>query len=110
MELIMDAPVSQEVPVSAMAASDEIVLVTGNSTYRVLVEDPAERRGLLRGGRTAVGQTAYFCGILEGAASFRSSTLRAGSRALFLVQEPTCCRRFLTSKLVEVHVIRSRER
>ena len=89
------------------------MLVTDHSTYRFTLHDPVERRGFLRGGRVTVGQTAYFCGTLDGPASFRPSTIRPGARALFLVEEGadrTNCRRFLTSKLIEVRVIRSQER
>jgi hypothetical protein len=111
MELIMDVHPSPEVPVSAMAASDEIVFVTDHNIYRFVVEDPAERRGLLRGGGVSAGQIAYFCGALDGEASFRPSAIRAGARALFLVEEAAYCRRFLTSRVREVRIIkRSQER
>ena len=106
MELIMDAHASSEVAVSAMAASDEIVLVTDHNTYRFVVEDPIERRGLLRGGGVAASQTAYFCGTLDGEASFRASAIRPGARALFLVEEAAYCRRFLTSRVREVRLIK----
>ena len=108
MELIMDAYGSHEVAVSAMVASDEIILVTGRSSYSFVLEDPAERRGLLRGG-SATGQTAYFCGTLDGPASFHASGIRPGARALFLVDDGAsgiACRRFLTSTVREVHIIK----
>ena len=113
MELSMDVHTAREVAVGSIAPSDEIVLVTGQSTYRFVLQDAAERRGLLHGGKTATGQTAYFCGTLDGPASFRPSTIRPGARALFLLEEGSDraqCRRFLTSKLVEVRVIRRHER
>ena len=96
-----------EVALEGLAAHDEIVLVTAHNTYRFVVEDPSESRGLLRGARLPAHRTAFLCGVYDGPASFRVGRLVPGGRALFVVEEGPSSegfRRLVTSSLVDVRV------
>jgi hypothetical protein len=97
-----------ELTLGALAARDEIVFVTDHNTYRFVVEDPGRGRGVLRGGRVPLDQTAFFCGVFDRPYSFLPATLLAGTRALFVIEEAdrASFRRILTSNLLDVRVVR----
>ena len=102
----MTVDAAPEVTLDALASRDEVVLVTTHNTYRFVVEEPGESRGLLRGGRLPADRTAFLCGVYDGPASFRVGRLVPGGRALFVVEEGHASgyRRLVTSSLVDVWV------
>jgi hypothetical protein len=93
--------------------SDNILILTANSTYRFAVTDPMRRRGFLSGGALAdYIEDATLVGVLvENHSGFMSDTsgLRTESCALFFIKEGNGFKRLTTSIITNLVHIKNSE-
>jgi len=91
-------------------ASDEVLIRTKNSTYHFSIDNPAERRGRLAGGR--LGDAARQAVLIEsfvdegGGMWGDVSGLKVGARALFYLQTPAGIERVVTSEITGLSVVK----
>lgn len=109
-ETTFNKTTAKELSIGEMCAADEIMIGTGNSIYSFSVTDPAERRGILSGGRLeGAGVNAALIGsVVEGegdAATFLSG-LKTGARALFYIELGPGLKRLLTSAVTDLFYVR----
>lgn len=104
---------TKEIAFNELHASDNILILTANSTYRFAVTDPMRRRGFLSGGALAdYMEDATLVGVLvENHSGFMSDTsgLRTESCALFFIKEGNGFKRLTTSIITNLVHIKNSE-
>jgi len=86
--------VAPEIALDQLRAADRLVILTLNSVYTFLVNDPVNRKGLLSGG--VIGNDAVQA-VLEVASSAQDHRLRTGERVRFYIISGPSIKRVTTS-------------
>lgn len=99
------AAAGYELDLDSLSAGDEVVIETAHSTYRFTVDDPAIPAGRLIGG--VLGNEAVDAALVAHQGTIVSSRLarkklRAGAKAIFLIEWGNRLRRLTTSRVTRL--------
>jgi hypothetical protein len=89
-------------------ASDKVIIRTKNSLYRFSIDNPAQRQGVLTGGR--LGDNPRQAMLIESLVECEGRIwndvlgLKVGGRALFYLQSPAGLERVVTSEITSLTV------
>jgi hypothetical protein len=101
---------SSSIAFDNVSANDRVIIRTKNSLYRFSVNDPAQRQGLLSGGR--LGDSPRNAVLIESLVEDGSrvggspSVLKVGSRALFYLLTPRGVERVITSVITDLTLLK----